>query len=756
MKKVLFISYAFPPVGGVGVLRNVKFIKYLTRLGWKIFILTAENSFSRKKDKNLLNEIPLEVKICKASYIEPLLWSDNHWWQSLLQYFIYRLFLFPDRESLWQKSALKQAQEIIENEGIDLVFTSSAALSNHFIAYKLKEKTSVRWVADFRDEWSINPEFHFPTFLHKNAAEKWEKLIVEKADRVTTVSEPLTAHFQGLVKEKNKVSTITNGFDSEDFGESHYQRGEFCRMVHIGTLYGGGKNNVFKEAVEELNLPKLKVEFVGYDLYLSHVEAVKKMQNADILLLITSPKPRPALYSGKIFEYLAARRPILALSAHGTMLEKVILELGVGEVVEPLDKAAIKNAILKLYQSWENNQLSVPQADIEKYDRQKLTGKLAAIFDELKAEKKLRVCLVGSTVSPQNEKLTRYLLEQGYDVHFVSLDETEIEGATNYHIQQKKLVNKFAPWYLFQGLMNKQKALTDLKKLIQEIQPDVVHGHGINFAGILAYYSGFQPVVVTTRGSDIMQISEKPGFEQYLIKQTLKNSDIVTGSSLALKKQALKLGVKEENWRDVFFGIDLDIFKKMDVSGLKKELNINDEKVIFCPRSIAPIYNTDVLIEALNKLAEKNWKLILLTYRADQSYLAKMKDMIKSFGREDKIIWIPEADPAKMAELNNLADVVVSLAQSDGAAVSFLEAMACEAKIVISAVGFVEEWADGKFWVVPIGDIEETTRALDEALKTSKEEFKPDGEKNRQLIADRAEINSNFHKFENIYEEVLK
>lgn len=760
--KVLVITYAFPPTGGIGVARNVKFIKYLSRLGWDISVCTTNTTNNSRLDKTLIKEIPSTVKIYRTDYIDPLLWSKNRWWQSFWQYAIYRRLLFPDREVLWQKSAIKQAKEIIKKEKIDLIFTSSAAISNHFVAYKLKQELGVKWVADFRDEWFSNPELHFVTKRHKKLAKIWEKKIVNLADHVTTVSEPMTEYFQKLVDDSEKVSTITNGFDPEDFGLSQYVKIDECHMVFTGTLYGNGKSNIFDEAVAELNLPHLKIDYYGTGVagdFLPHNEAIKKMQLADVLLIISSPQPRPVVYSGKIFEYLAARRPILALTPPGNMLEKLIHELKVGQTVEPLDKEGIKKLIQYFYDKWQNNQLNIPQVNLDRFNREKLTQKLAEIFNNLSKtlrldsgqEKSLKICLVANTVSPQNEKLVRYLLDQGHEIHFISLDEKEISGAINYHIKQKKLVNKFLPWYLFQGFLNKRQALVELQALIAKIKPDVVHGHGVNFAGILAYYSGFEPVVVTTRGSDIMKIRKKPMFEQYLIKQTLKNASIVTGSSLALRDQALKLGTPKANWRDVFFGIDLDVFKPVDTEKLKNDLKITSEKVIFCPRTVAPIYNTDILIQALAAIEEENWKLILLKYRADASYLIKIQALIKELNLVDHVIWLESADAVKMNQLNNLADVVVSLAQSDGAAVSFLEAMASQAKIVISAVGFVKEWQDGKFWVVPIGDIIETKKAIDRALKISKFDFATDGSKNRQLIANRAEIKTNFAKFEKIY-----
>jgi glycosyltransferase involved in cell wall biosynthesis len=752
MQKVLFISYAFPPRGGIGVQRLIKFIKYLPKDEFEIHVLTSSNGFSNIVDESLMKDIPSSVKIHKVGYVEPLNWCKCRPWQSFLQYFCYRNFLFPDRESLWLENALENGEKIIKKEKINLIFSSSAPITNHLIAMGLKKKFNLKWVADFRDEWTTNPHLNIkPKNIIK--AKQIEKEIINQAEAVTTVSEPIADYFRSLTKNQEKVSVITNGFDPDDFKIINKTKNSNMVFRHLGTLYGSAKNTAIEEVVSELDLPDTRFE-LSLEKRLLHSKAVEKMQTADVLVLILGPEKRPGVYSGKLFEYLAARKPILALAPTGSAAAELIKELKVGVVVDPLDKVAIKKEIVNFYEKWQKNELNIPQVDLERFNREKLAQKLAEIFNKLTKNDAKRICLVANTVSPQNEKLVRYLLDQGHEIHFICLDEKEIVGAKNYHIKQKKLVNKFLPWYLLAGFVNKRQALVELQALISKIKPDVVHGHGVNFAGILAYYSGFKPVVITTRGSDIMKISEKPAFEQYLIKQTLKNVHIVTGSSLALRDQALKLGTPKNNWRDVFFGIDLEVFKPVDTTQLKKELNLSSEKVIFCPRTVAPIYNTDILIQALAQIEAVNWKLILLKYRADDVYLAKTQNMIQELNLTSNIIWLESADQVKMNQLNNVADVVVSLAQSDGAAVSFLEAMASQAKIVISAVGFVDEWKDGKFWVVPIGDIEQTTKAIDQALKISKTEFTPEGAKNRQLIADRAEIKTNFAKFEKIYNEL--
>jgi glycosyltransferase involved in cell wall biosynthesis len=758
MKKVLFISYAFPPMGGGGIFRITKFIKYLPEFGIQPRVLTVKNHFHPYKDETLLAQIPEAIEVTRIDYNDPALWIKAHWWQSFLFYGYYPWFSISDQRISWIRPAIEEAVKIIKKEGIDTIFTSFAPASDHLIGLEVKKRTGVKWVADFRDEWATSNYYSFPTPLHAAKVRNLEKDVIMAADVITTVSEPLTAYFAKTCGEPDKCLTLTNGFDREDFEEViNLPKRDYCQILYAGAFYGKRSADTFNQAVEELNLPDLKVEFFSGKERISHNEAIVKQQEADILLLVLSPQDRPAVFTGKIFEYLAARRPILALAPKKTAAAKLITDLGVGEVVDPLDKEGIKTQIKKMYEAWQKGTLSIPQVDLSPYDRRNLTERLADIFKTL-SEIKLRVLILANNHSPQNEKLINYLVGKQYDVHFVSLDETGVKGVPNYHIQQKKLVAKngcFGPLFLFQSFMNKFYALGEVKKLIEKIKPDIVHGHGVNFGGILAVYSGFHPTIITTRGSDVMKVETQPKFLQYLIKKSLQKADLVTGSSVALREKSLKLGVKPKNWREVYFGINMDIFKKKDVSNLKDELGLTDEKVIFSARSLKQIYNIDILVQAVAQLEEKNWKMILMGQNQDEFYLKKIKKMIIELGFEEKIIFLPKVDVEKMAELYNLADVVVSIAQSDGAAVSFMEAMACEAKIVISDVGFVKEWQEGtKFWVVPIGDIEETRKSIKEALELPKSDFKSWGEKNRAIINERAEINSSFKKFEDIYKEL--
>lgn len=730
MKKVLIIAYNFPPVGGVGAIRIAKFAKYLVKFGWQPVILTSQDGFSFIRDESLLRELPSSIEINRIKGPEPARWFGSKLWQSFWLYLVVPWFIFPDRQAFWIEPALNKARELIKTEKIDLIFSSSGPATNHLVAKRLKEETGIRWVADFRDEWANNPHFNFPTFLHRNRAASWEKAVLESTDHAVSVSEPLTQYL-AEIGGKEKCSTITNGFDPEDFPAKKAAKNSQFTLLHAGTLYGTGKNHAFFEAFRELSLPDAKYEFIGQDAYLPHREAVAKMSAADSLVLILSPKPRSAVMSGKLFEYLAARKPILALVPEKTAAAKLILGTKTGLVVDPQDKEKIKKAILDLYHKWQKNDLEIPDIDLTQYDREKLTGQLAEIFNQTLAQKP-KICLLVNSRSRQSERLSKYLLGRGYNLTYLNLSEGEMAS---------------------QGVWEKLKNFNKFKKIIKKIQPDILHGHGLNFAGIFAVKSGFHPAVVTVRGSDVMRADKMPVLIKRQVIETLKNADIVTGSSEALKNKALELGMPADKYRMVYFGIDQGVFKRKAESGKRNYGIKKGEKVIFSCRAMKPIYNIGILIEAVSQL-NFDFKLILVKQNADQVYLAKIERLIREKNLQKKVIILPSASEGEMAELYNAADVVVSIAKSDGLSVSFLEAMACEAKIVLSDVGFAKEWhRNDNFWIVPVGDIDATRKAITDALNMPESQFEPIGQKNRQMVLEKAELEKSFEAMEDVYQE---
>lgn len=753
MKKILFLSYMFPPVGGVGRIRPVKFIKYLPQFGYETRVLTVKNPFYSLEDKTLLNEIPAGTKITRVDYTEPARWISARWWQSLLSYLIYPWLLFPDSQILWFWSALRAARQIIKTEKIDLILTSSSPISDHFVAYFLSKMTKIPWVADFRDEWTINPTYKFPTPLHLWLAKIWEKKIINQASQVTMALPKLAEQFKTLTPQKDKFTGINNGFDPEYYSQKiSIPKHNYCHFLFAGRYYPLDRADGFKAAIKKLNLAHAKVTFLGQDKWVSHPESVKAIRQADILLLILNSSPRPAHIPSKFYEYLAARKPILALAPDKTHVAQLIKRYQIGEVVDPLDQEGIEKAILSLYQKWEKGQLAVPQVNIDQYDRKKLTQKLAQTFDQaLDIKKKIKVCLIGNLQSSHNINAVNHLKrEKDLEIHFITPRPNQITGIKTYTVAHPETKN------IFQVIANHYQTIKKIRAIVQKIQPDIIHGQSLTFFGIWAYLAKIKPLVVSIWGSDVNNYEKYIWPEQWLIRQTLRHADLIlTNSMIGSGQKAIQFGADPAKMRLLQFGIDLDIFKKQNIDSLRRRLSLIGKKVIFCPRSIQPVYNIDVVIASFIKIAanNSNLTLALMTPGAD-SYGQKIKAQIKTSPAKNQIIFLPRVTNREMARYYNLADVIVSIASSEGNSSSFMEALACEKKMVVTNLPVLKEWP-GKYWRVPVRDVPQTVQKLEEALEMPDQEFAPLGRKNRALVAAQGEVSENFHRLADFYREIV-
>lgn len=735
-KKILIISYLFPPLGGGGVIRVTKFVKYLPFFDWKPFVVTNKKGFYKTQDQSLLGEVSA-AKIERTNYFEPAFWFNNRLYQSFLAYLLYPFFLVPDRQILWFFAGLRLACRTIREEKIPVIFTSSAPASDHLIGLVLKKITGVKWIADFRDEWANNPLKKYPTPIHRILNQYLEKLVVKNADQVITVSEPITRYLKGFSPDKNKFSTITNGFDEADFEGLLSRKDKIFNVVHVGSLYNLKYQQSFESSFQSLDLKNASLTFVEG---LSHREAIKKMFEADVLFLVLDSAERPAVLTGKLFEYLRAGKPILAVAGKNSEAAKMINKYRVGEVVEP-NLEDFKKVVKKMYQKAIKNDLKIPPVDLEKFKRKNLTENLTKIFENLvKNQRKIKLCLVGNLQSAQNQNLCQFFSSKGYEIHFITTKPFSMAGVKMYFLGK----NSFTPWYFL-------KSLYKIRKIISKIKPDIVHGQDLVFGGIWAYLSGFKPFVATIWGSDINNYENFIGLEKFLIRKTLENANFVTGTSQAIGEKAQKIGLPRKKWHLIHFGIDLELFK----NNLQKKAKL---KIIFSPRAIGLVYNTDILIEAFSQIAKinKNVRLALLLNYSDEKYLLEIEKKIIKYDLVDKVFFWPKVSNKEMVRYYNQAELIVSISSSDGCSVSFLEAMALGKKIIVTDLPYIKEWRKGQnLWIVPIRDIQATKKAILTALKYPDGKWQKIAKENFDLVDTKAEINNNFEKLNRLYRGLI-
>ncbi|RMH01178.1 MAG: glycosyltransferase [Chloroflexi bacterium] len=411
MPKVLIVAYYFPPFGGGGVQRTVKFVKYLPEFGWQPEILTVQQPVADLRDGSLETDIPPDIVVHRTSG----LWLP-HWFPWRLKNYIARWLLVVDQQLGWLPFATREGIKIFQKEGIDVIFTTSAPYTAHLVGLKLKQQTNLPWIADFRDPWVGNFSLTFPTFLHRQLAQRLEQKILETADRVVVVSEPMRQAFLGRYTrlDANRVVVIPNGYDPSDFEIAEPINPDPTKMtiVYTGSFYGRVQTpHYFLQglciAFDRGYLPKqaVQVYFVGsisqsihrqlkvlnltntvkVTGHIPHQRSIGYLLSADVLLLVIGVAAGSnVVLTGKIFEYLAAGKPILALVPPGAAAD-LLNEVGVGYIVPPDDPDAIAKAIADLYSAWQHGRLTVSpdQAVVARYDRRRLAGQLAKILDDI-------------------------------------------------------------------------------------------------------------------------------------------------------------------------------------------------------------------------------------------------------------------------------------------------------------------------------------------------------------------------------------
>lgn len=380
--KVLIITYYWPPSGGAGVQRWLKFVKYLPEFGWEPVVLTVdpEKASYGQKDESLGNEIREGVKVHYTSTFElysvyqrfsskkeiPYGGFSNEGNISLFQRFsrfVRGNFFLPDPRKGWNRFAYKKAKELIRKYGIDTVITTSPPHSTQLVGLKLKKHLGINWVADLRDPWT--DIYYYNEFNHTLLA-RWmdrrsERKVLTGADQLITVSPALKRLFLAKAKGifEDKIAVIPNGYDEDDFPEKaeHLDPGRFV-ISYTGTIVESYDLSGFILAIKSLPESfrnKVLLRFVGnvpetivnqfrqagleknLDLvgYVAHKQSVEYLFASDILLLvIPNVSLNEGIITGKLFEYLAAKKPILFIGPIHGDAAKIVLECEAGVVFD--------------------------------------------------------------------------------------------------------------------------------------------------------------------------------------------------------------------------------------------------------------------------------------------------------------------------------------------------------------------------------------------------------------------------------------
>ena len=427
MKKVLIITYYWPPAGGPGVQRWLKFVKYLRDFGIEPVVYIPDNPNYPLEDESFLNEVPEDIEIIKRPIFEPYKFAsflskkdtktissgiikqkEKQSFMQKLMLYIRGNFFIPDARKFWIKPSVKFLKSYLKSANIDTVITTGPPHSLHLIGLGLKRELQLQWIADFRDPWT-QIGYQKELKLTKNSAEKHQRLEIEvlsSADKIITTS--FTTKKEFASKTSKPIEVITNGFDSDvDESTALSKLDENFSISHIGSLLSGrnpislwkvlaeisAENKDFRNdfklklygAVSDEVVQSIKEAGLEKNLllggYIGHSEALRIQKSSQLLLLIEiNSEETKGIIAGKLFEYLAAKRPILAIGPIEWDVAKIIEETASGESFLYQEELALKEYILRSYQKYRENKLLSDSKNIRDYHRKNLTKKLAELI----------------------------------------------------------------------------------------------------------------------------------------------------------------------------------------------------------------------------------------------------------------------------------------------------------------------------------------------------------------------------------------
>lgn len=431
MKKVLIVTYYWFPSGGAGVQRWLKFTKYLRDFGWEPIIYTPENPEFPSIDKSFEKDLPEGLTVIKTPIWEPYnvyrkltskgknepinaaFISENkkQGWKEKLSIWIRGNFLIPDPRRFWIKPSVKYLTGYLKENPVDAIITTGPPHSMHLIGLGVKKNLpDLPWIADFRDPWT-NIDFYKElnlTWLADKIHRHLEKEVVRQADSMVTVSEGWMKEFEQM--RPKRIQVISNGYDESDVKQIAVQLDEKFSISHIGTLNAARNPQTVWKVLSKICTDNqefradLQIQLVGkvdfsvlesireYNLqenlnkidYLSHSEAIAKQQSSQLLLLLINQSPNAnGILTGKFYEYLASKRPILAIGPTDGDAARVLNDTGAGTMVGFSDEVDTEKTILDYYARYKSNTLVVQTESVEKFSRRSLTGELALLLNSL-------------------------------------------------------------------------------------------------------------------------------------------------------------------------------------------------------------------------------------------------------------------------------------------------------------------------------------------------------------------------------------
>lgn len=430
MKRVLIITYYWPPSGGSGVQRWLKMSKYLPENGWQPVIYTAEDAEYPVEDQSLANDVAPEAEVIRRPIVEPYTFYKKFlgmkkgekvkagfinegamktgWKESISVWLRGNLFI-PDARCWWIRPSVRYLKRYLKEHPVDAIISTGPPHSMHLIARELHKKFNIPWVADFRDPWT-DIDFYKDLKLTRCADKKHHRLerqVLSEATRVVTVGWDCA---RGLENHGAKdVAVITNGYDFFDIFNEKYQKTSTFTMSHIGIIGANRNPETFWQAISDIvkthGRASLQIRLIGqtdnsvmesikrYNIekyveiipYIPHNQVIEEQQKSDVLLLFVNNTPNAkGILTGKLFEYMASGRPILCIGPEDGDSARILNETQTGVTVDFDDNEKMKAVILDLMAKYQENQLVTQQNEtVEKYSRRNLCHEYVELLNGL-------------------------------------------------------------------------------------------------------------------------------------------------------------------------------------------------------------------------------------------------------------------------------------------------------------------------------------------------------------------------------------
>ena len=424
-KKLLIITYYWPPAGGPGVQRWLKFVKYLPDFNVQPIVYIPENPTYPIIDRGLESEVSEKAVILKHKIFEPYGLASflgknktkkissgiipNQKKQSFLEktlLWVRGNIFIPDARFLWVKPSVKYLKKYLQENNIDTIVTSGPPHSLHLIGLQLKQELGVTWLADFRDPWTTIG-YHKALKLSSYAETKHKALehqVLNTADIIIVTSKTTKTEFEAITSKP--IAVITNGYDVEQVIKQPLD--EKFTIAHIGSFLSERNPRILWKAFKELTKEnqdfaadfQLKLlgavsqevldtiaEFKLNDFvlnlgYVSHQEAVAHQRKSQVLLLIEiDSEDTKSIIPGKVFEYMVSERPIIAIGPEDSDFAEIITSTNTGVFFTYDEKEKLKELLLKYYQDYKANNLKVHVVGLQQYSRKSLTEQLAKLVN---------------------------------------------------------------------------------------------------------------------------------------------------------------------------------------------------------------------------------------------------------------------------------------------------------------------------------------------------------------------------------------